>query len=646
MPKALAFSNNDIAVFAWSFEQKLKNCLGFAVYRGDVHAGTWEPLPALARFEATQSDAKETTEQAPVQKYWWKDLGARRGGMFRYRIVPMGGTPGALQPLAGVDALVTNPVAITPDRGLFKAYFNRGILATQMVAHALGTPSVDRLMRHIADPKDSLRQALEGQLEDALTALLDQADDKSGEIRAALYELSDPQGLEVRLQASDHGSAAARAVILGNERAAANRTTGEPATDDTHSENRANLKAAGVPVTDRILPSGHIPHNKFLVLKQADQPVAVLTGSTNWTMNALAAQTNNALLITSPAVAAHYSAYWDELERDTGSAQRGDEAWQGPTFRQWTQQHNEALLQQPLRLEDGSATVQMLFSPNTKRAITSPPREDPADVNLLFDLIKGAKSAVLFLAFEPGNHSILDAAGEALRANASLFVRGALTSASNAMNFKTALDGGSDTAPEGRGKRPQVATIGENPQGRAQPDFRVIPATQVNKTDAFGAWEAELNKAGFAIIHDKILVIDPFSDDCVVVTGSHNLGYRASHNNDENMVVVRGHRALAEAYACHVLDVYDHYAWRWWLNQNPEQFGKPLDATDAWQDRYIKDGKVTSAELQFWLNAEPSTTAHLTRAAGHAAAKGHAPAAGHAAAAPVTASGRTCGGRR
>jgi phosphatidylserine/phosphatidylglycerophosphate/cardiolipin synthase-like enzyme len=546
----------------------------------------------------------------------------------------MGGTPGALRPLAGVDPLVTNPVAVTPDRGLFKAYFNRGILATQMVAHALGTPSVDRLMRHIADPKDSLRQALEGQLADALTELLDQVDDTNGEIRAALYELNDPQGLEVRLQASDRGSPAARAVVLGNEREAANRQTGEPATDDKYSEDRANLKAAGVPVTDRILPSGHIPHNKFLVLKQANKPVAVLTGSTNWTMNGLAAQTNNALLIASPAVAAHYSAYWDELERDTGSAQRGDEAWQGPTLRQWVQEHNAALIKQPLSLEDGSATIQMLFSPNTDKSIASPPREDPADVNLLFDLIKAAKQAVLFLAFEPGNNSILDAAGEALHAKPSLFVRGALTSASNAMNFKAALDGSDDTAPEGRGRRPRVATIGENPQGRAQPDFRVIPATQVNKGDAFGAWEAELNKAGFAIIHDKILVIDPFSDDCIVVTGSHNLGYRASHNNDENMVVVRGHRSLAEAYACHVLDVYDHYAWRWWLNQNKEKFGKPLDPTDAWQDRYIKDGKVTSAELQFWLGAQPSMVAHRERAAGDAPAV------------PVTASGRSRGGRR
>jgi len=49
--------------------------------------------------------------------------------------------------------------------------------------------------------------------------------------------------------------------------------------------------------------------------------------------------------------------------------------------------------------------------------------------------------------------------------------------------------------------------------------------------------------------------------------------------------------------------VYDHYAWRWWLSQDKDTFGKPLDPTDGWQDRYIKDGKVISAELQFWLGA-------------------------------------------
>lgn len=69
-------------------------------------------------------------------------------------------------------------------------------------------------------------------------------------------------------------------------------------------------------------------------------------------------------------------------------------------------------------------------------------------------------------------------------------------------------------------------------------------------------------KAVGAIIHDKILVIDPLSDDCTVVLGSHNLGFKASYSNDENMVIVSGDRDLAAAYAVHVLDVYDHYRFR------------------------------------------------------------------------------------
>ena len=99
------------------------------------------------------------------------------------------------------------------------------------------------------------------------------------------------------------------------------------------------------------------------------------------------------------------------------------------------------------------------------------------------------------------------------------------------------------------------------------------------------------------------MVIDPFSDNCIVITGSHNLGYRASHNNDENMVIIRGHRGLAEAYACHVLDIYDHYAWRFLLKQHPDIFGKPLEPDDKWQERYILGPDVKSPELRFWLAA-------------------------------------------
>jgi hypothetical protein len=95
-----------------------------------------------------------------------------------------------------------------------------------------------------------------------------------------------------------------------------------------------------------------------------------------------------------------------------------------------------------------------------------------------------------------------------------------------------------------------------------------------------------------------------------VITGSHNLGYEASYNNDENLAIIRQHRALAEAYAAHCLDVYDHYAWRYWLNNDSKEAWHFLADTDAWQDSYYSaTSEIKSAELAFWLSATPATEA-------------------------------------
>jgi phosphatidylserine/phosphatidylglycerophosphate/cardiolipin synthase-like enzyme len=94
-----------------------------------------------------------------------------------------------------------------------------------------------------------------------------------------------------------------------------------------------------------------------------------------------------------------------------------------------------------------------------------------------------------------------------------------------------------------------------------------------------GDFQRELLSAGHAIIHDKIVVIDPMSEtDCEVITGSHNLGFKASYANDENMLVLRGNKALALAYTTHILDIYDHYKFRAALEQQARDAmlkGKP-----------------------------------------------------------------------
>jgi phosphatidylserine/phosphatidylglycerophosphate/cardiolipin synthase-like enzyme len=590
--KALAFANNDIAVMAWTFDQRLEGCLGFAIYRVDIATGNEKPLPALARFATTPTHARQTTADAPIQKFWWKDLGAERGRTYQYRIVPLGGAPGQLVPVQGVNPLLTNPVTLTPELPPFSAYFNRGIVSTQALTHALGTPNVDRLHAEVANPKSRIRKDLQGQLFAGLTRLLDRADSENGSIQAALYELNDPLGLERRLQAADHGNPRSRTVILGNEFGEDPVTHVE--TDDVDSANRAELKKH-VSVVDRMLPKGRIPHNKFMVLSTGGKPQAVLTGSTNWTSSGLATQTNNTLIIDSPTLAAVYAQYWAHLRADATSATAGAGHVQSSAFRDWNRARNVASIDNPVLLEDGKTRVEVHFSPSTHGLLQTPPKEKPEDMQHLFELIKGAKQAVLFLAFDPGNNSILDAAGQALRKNPRLFVRGTLTSRERAANFKDAL--------EGAGGEPGVAIVRDPTGATREPDYRAVPAGNVGPNDVFGAWEAELLKAGFAIIHDKVVVIDPFSDDCVVVTGSHNLGYRASHNNDENMLIIHGNRQLAAAYTCHVLDLYDHYAWRYWLHKEPKTFGRPLDETDAWQDRYIKGAAEKAPELRFWLTA-------------------------------------------
>jgi phosphatidylserine/phosphatidylglycerophosphate/cardiolipin synthase-like enzyme len=602
---AVAFSNNDIAVVAWTFDRHLDGCLGFAIHQIDLDANSQETiLPALARFANQDNNLKLTTEQAPVQKFWWKDLFAKRGGTYQYRIVPMGGAPGGtLTPLAGVTPLTSNKVTLTPSRPPFNAYFNRGITATQALTHELNEhPSVAALAPHILDPTDPIRIALMGQLAEGVTSLLARADEGGGIIHAALYELNDPNGLEKQLRANPKS----RNVILGNEQG--------PKDDDADADNRKNLKAAGVNVIDRILGKGDIPHNKFVVLTENNTPTAVLSGSTNWTSTGLCTQTNNALVIESKDVAQRYIDYWAALKADCDAARGEKNKLQSKTLRDFDHTNNAGSISGPIDL-GGGVTVEVMFSPNTPHKLSKNP-DTPNDMGRVFELMDGARQAILFLAFDPGNNSILNEAGKMLAKNPDLFVRGALTSPQRATQFSQSLHAGgaSDAPPDGdhgSAHKPHgtVTVVGEpgKPKKKGAPttpvDFRAVPAGAVTATDAFGKWETELAKYGFAIIHNKIVVIDPFSDNCVVVTGSHNLGFRASHNNDENMVIVRGHRGLAEAYACHVLDLYDHYAWRFLLKQHPDIFGQPLEADDKWQERYIQDADLKSPELRFWLAA-------------------------------------------
>ncbi len=571
MPDAAAFANNDVAQIVWRYPAKIPGCLGFAVYRKSGPPdgpGAWTPLPAWVGFQGQSNAAwtANTTEVWPIQKFEWKDLTAERGGVYSYKIVPTTGHPSTTQPLQMMEdqAVTAGPVTLTPVRGNFKSYFNRGILSTQFLAHQLppgpsGAPDFQVLTNRIDQPGDPLREALAGQMIEGFELLLKRAATDGGACFLALYELTDPELVQLLLQAADLH------IILSNT--APNDTENQPARQALHAK-------TGIEVIDRFVPSGHIGHNKFCVyVDAAGAAQAVLLGSTNWTDTALCAQSNNALIAEDATIAAAYLTYWKRLKADTPAQ---GTAPQGPDLR--GRDATAALIDSPI--DEGRATL--WFSPNTPHARASrpgPAEATPPDLDQVFALMAAAKQAIIFLEFQPGSPSVIEQAVKVQNDNPNLFVRGAVTDPKAAGIFNTTL----------------IHRPGE-------PAVEVAPATAIS--DQFAFWQQELLKAGptaHAIIHDKIVVIDPVSDDCVVITGSHNQGYRASYDNDENLLIVKGHKALAAAYAVHVLDVYDHYRFRFAIQQNGTGAFSGLDPTDGWQNKYFDPTDPASRDATVWL---------------------------------------------
>jgi phosphatidylserine/phosphatidylglycerophosphate/cardiolipin synthase-like enzyme len=577
--KILALHSNDIVFLVWQYQKEILDCLGFTVRRKDMNAPSpsFQPLPAWVGWQGGSNEdwQPKTTDVWPVQKFSWRDFTAKPGATYQYQVIPMTGTPDSLQPEE--DLLLTSEeVTLTPHTSdNIDAYFNNGILSTQHISHMIppgstGAPNYQKLVSHIQTPGDPLRGELAGQMIDAVLSLLQKAQAEGGECYAALYELNDKQLISELLK-------------TGNRLHLILSTAGT--NDATDKVARQQLHQAGIDITDRMLDLAHIGHNKFVVYVDADgHAQSVLAGSTNWTYTGLCAQSNNSVIINNPTIASFYRGYWERIKQDTLNVHGVAKNLQGPQYRQSNGIANVA----------GNTTV--WFSPNT--AVKTKPKGatltngTPPDLAHAFQAIHDAKEAILFLQFQPGSPSVLDVIEEMEQDNPKLFIRGAATDAQAIGRFD-------DQHP--------ITTELYHRSATGAPDVVYetgVAATAIN--DEFAYWKKELLKSSpqaHAIIHDKIVVIDPLSEtDCVVITGSHNDGYKASYCNDENLLILRGNQPLALAYTTHVMDVYDHYRWRYMIQQQKQNAWTGLQTTPQWQDKYFEPGNMAYQELEFWLS--------------------------------------------
>jgi phosphatidylserine/phosphatidylglycerophosphate/cardiolipin synthase-like enzyme len=58
------------------------------------------------------------------------------------------------------------------------------------------------------------------------------------------------------------------------------------------------------------------------------------------------------------------------------------------------------------------------------------------------------------------------------------------------------------------------------------------------------------------------MLVDPLSQDPIVVTGSANFSDASTSTNDENMLVIKGNTRVADIYLGEYMRLYSHYAFR------------------------------------------------------------------------------------
>ncbi len=545
--------DGDDVLIAWKSDGFIPGCRGFALLRR--RNGIEEVVSTWVGFTDDQAAAGERRASTnwPIQKYQWIDYMANPGDRLAYRVLPMvGADKDNLHPDPDSASDWTDEITLTHEASpQIEAVFNRGIVAAQWVSRRLGVTGHElqnaKLETVIETPGDPFRDYLAGPLGTRLFALLDAAARDRCDVYAALYELDDPQLITALAQLGDHAH-----VVLANGSV-------KKKGDDQNSDAREQLRGQ-IELHDRMCSPRALGHNKFLIVcDRNSKPRWVWTGSQNWTMTGLCTQANNSLLIEDPELAEQYRQHWDLLKDagdDTPDSLREDNS-------------------RPRDRTVDPAGVRLWFTPTRARV----------DLDDARKLIVTAEQSILFLMFNPGPkdtllNTILDTARSG-SPDERLYIRGVLNQ-----------DPSTTANP--------VHLFDQENTEKADYDV-VLPAAIDTPTTFFREELKKLDRA-FAMVHSKVIVVDPFGQSPVVITGSHNLGPKASGTNDENLLIIRNTPGLADAYTTNIMSVYNQYRWRFRRHLQPaDKRWKGLIDSDSWQSWHLKSDSPQLREINFWV---------------------------------------------
>jgi phosphatidylserine/phosphatidylglycerophosphate/cardiolipin synthase-like enzyme len=412
----------------------------------------------------------------------------------------------------------------SPEGGNHDVYFNRGVAASQEYARRFGNRAPDKV------PNNQAFVWLSRGLYEAMESYVNSCK-RGDKLRIAAYEFHYQPFLKLLKQAKRKG---VDVKVVFDKREAKPGNANSKAIKDT---------GIGAFCTPRKRGKSYISHNKFIVKLRGSKAVSVWTGGTNFSSGGIFGHSNVGHLVEEEVVARHYLDYWEMLAKDPETPEARDTA--------------EKLSPLPK------------FPPPKGTSAVFSPRNDLNALNYYARLASSADHA-LFMTFAFGINKLFKGVYKTSKAP-----------------FRMAL--------LEKATRPMKAGPAKKKEEREIQQLRNLPENTFAigdfiRTTAIDGWLKErltgLN-SNVRYVHNKFMLVDPLSDDPIVVAGSANFSDASTTENDENMLVVRGNRRVADIYFGEFMRLYSHHAFReslkWRDFKNPP---KPLELGDWWRDYF------------------------------------------------------------
>lgn len=520
-------------------EAKRTDCLGFAIQREDHTEDERYWMSGMKTFEATDPGlgpgGSVSSRQHPFQSFQWSDYSAKPEHDYTYTVIPLYGTPGSLKEGDSVSVRIKTEVEFGVPHSVF---FNRGGVASQEYTRRFQDKTPEELD---GKQKEGAYRWLSRGLLEALETFIRRASGPQYGLYGAMYEFQWPDVLHVINDVSQLGADVH--VIFD----------AIPSPTGPVDKNKAQIDAAKIDNLCIPRTNGKIMHNKFFVLTKDGSPISVWTGSTNITLNGIFGHLNCGHIIEDADVAAAYLSYWNELNEDPESKNE----------KEWMAANNPA---PPTLIGD---KVIPIFSPRKGLNVLDWYGEVAGDVE------EPNKAKPLFMTFAFGMHKDFQKVYER---NDGVLRFALMEKEGNGVGLK-------------QGKI-DIRRI------RSLPNV-VVAVGHYIPENSFDRWLKEnrqiKDKANVIWVHTKFMLVDPLGDNPIVITGSANFSEPSTDANNENMIVIRGDKRVADIYLGEFMRVYSHHAFREAMaiaKENGEEKWNPsyLTSDDTWQKDYFKIG--------------------------------------------------------